>query len=265
MKVQENLNDIIGEIESSKENYIVCQKMRIYKTIEYVREYGLFDKGMKILNVGGEVEGLFGRLWKNSFPEVEFIPTNTDLHLDLPYADNEFDGILCCEVFEHIGDWKFRSSATNFYGVFHLLNEMTRIMKCGAKLILTTPNVTSINNLRYILCGSHPFMYPLHYREYSRHELEKIVSYIGVKVILLESNNVFMKNKKIINYLMGYLAEHNLPTNDRGDDWFLIYEKPEEWQPINIVDLKTALVVYPEMKRETISEFKVIECPENKK
>lgn len=257
METKEEIVKII-EAESAKINYVRCQKERIYKTIEYAKEYDVIQKGMKILNIGGEVEGIFGRLWKASFPGVEFIPTKTDLHFDLPYDDNEFDGILCCEVFEHIGDLNFRSSTTNFSGVFHLLNEMTRVMKEGrAKAFITTPNVTSIHNLQHILRGSHPFMYPLHYREYSRYELEQIISYLGLEKILLESHMVFQQNKKLIKALMDYLVKNNLPVEDRGDDWFFIYQKPNGWKTKDLSGVKTALVVYPEMRREPEPEFRV--------
>lgn len=257
METKEEIIKII-ESESARNNYVWYQKKRIYKTIEYAKKYEVLQSGMRILNIGGEVEDLFGRLWSASFPGVEFIPTKTDLHSDLPYGDNVFDGILCCEVFEHIGDLNFRSSSTNFYGVFHLLNEMTRVMKeGGAKALITTPNVTSINNLQHILRGSHPFMYPLHYREYTRYELEQIISYLGLEKILLESQIVFQQNKKLIKVLMDYLVEKNLPVKDRGDDWFLIYEKPIGWKTKELSGLKTALVVYPGMRREPEPEFKV--------
>ena len=202
------------------------------------------------------MEGALGRLWKASFPKAEFLATETDLHLDLPYDDNEFDNILCCEVFEHIGDINFRSSQSNFCGVLHFLSEMTRVLKTGGKVVLTTPNVTSINNIRLIMRGTHPFMYPLHYREYTRYELERMLSCIGIKNYFLESENVFMRDEKIIRDITSYLALHNLTINDRGDDWFLVYEKPSDWVLKNFSNEKSALMIYPSLQREPVPDFK---------
>jgi SAM-dependent methyltransferase len=48
---------------------------------------------------------------------------------DLPFKDNEFDGILCVEVLEHLFD------------PVHALAEANRVLDNGAKLVVTVPNI----------------------------------------------------------------------------------------------------------------------------
>lgn len=61
----------------------------------------------------------------------------------LPFAEASFDGIICNEIFEHLrGD------------LIAIFEEILRIMKPGGRLILTTPNVRSVEGfLRFLLAG----------------------------------------------------------------------------------------------------------------
>lgn len=61
----------------------------------------------------------------------------------IPCADAGFDGIICNEIFEHLrGD---------LIGIFE---EIRRVLKPGGRLILTTPNIRSVEGvLRFLLAG----------------------------------------------------------------------------------------------------------------
>ncbi len=67
-----------------------------------------------------------------------------DLTKKLPYKDGFFDLIFAGEVIEHLVD-------TDFF-----LTEMNRILKKGGKLIITTPNLASLENKFRIFFGIYP-------------------------------------------------------------------------------------------------------------
>ena len=58
-----------------------------------------------------------------------------DLNRDeLPWPENTFDCVVCCEVIEHIVDTD------------RLLSELKRVLKPGGVLVLSTPNLASALN-----------------------------------------------------------------------------------------------------------------------
>lgn len=98
-------------------------------------------------------------------------------------------------------------------------------------------------------CNTHPFMYTLHYREYAKHEIEKMLSFLSAQVVTFETNDVFRQSDEFVAAIRKFCEEHKLPMNDRGNDFFLIFEKPLDWKmpeiPHNI-----AHIVYPDDRRE---------------
>jgi len=61
----------------------------------------------------------------------------------LPLADASFDGIICNEIFEHLrGD------------LIVIFEDILRVLKPGGRLILTTPNIRSVEGmLRFLFTG----------------------------------------------------------------------------------------------------------------
>ena len=67
-----------------------------------------------------------------------------DLNGRLPYEDEKFDCVVCVETFEHV-----RNPGT-------CLGEFLRILKPGGRLILSTPNITSlISRLIFLFSGQY--------------------------------------------------------------------------------------------------------------
>ncbi len=65
--------------------------------------------------------------------KIEGIPvTKADINKSLPYTDEVFDCIMCIETFEHVRNTGF------------CLGEFRRILKPDGRLILSTPNITSL-------------------------------------------------------------------------------------------------------------------------
>jgi len=63
---------------------------------------------------------------------------------NIPEPDNDFDLVVCSDVIEHI------------YDVDHCLNEIKRILKPGAKAIITTPNYSFWKYRVITLLGGMP-------------------------------------------------------------------------------------------------------------
>lgn len=99
----------------------------------------------------------------------------------LPYPDNFFDLVIFSEVLEHLYD-----SPINY------LSEFKRILKPNGFLLLTTPNVMRIENKLKFLLSINIYQdierfcyaprYSIHYREYSKTDLQLLLDrYLGFK------------------------------------------------------------------------------------
>lgn len=83
------------------------------------------------------------------YPEhFKFRPVPCDkaaLDQRLPYDDQSFDLALCMEVIEHVADQR------------HLITQLSRVLKPGGRLLLTTPNILNLNGrLRFLCTGTWP-------------------------------------------------------------------------------------------------------------
>jgi len=122
---------------------------------------------------------------------VELIECDLDprLHLDngratsFPMTDGSIDYIIFTDVIEHL------------YDPIHTLQEINRVSKLDALMILTTDNLTRFNGLSALFRGrscnvpliSGNFFYNgdwrPHFREYSREELIQLLQWAGFEVL----------------------------------------------------------------------------------
>ena len=240
-------DDVVLLLNSSDDMYVKNHKERIILSIEICRKFN-FNK--RILNVGGGEWGPITQAWQKSFLDAEFIPTDVDLHGKLPYDDDSFDNVIFCEVFEHIGDRNFMSSYKNFEGVINLVSEIIRVMKPGAKMLLTTPNIISYYNIGLALCSTHPFMYPLHYREYSPYEMKTMLDFFGVNTLLLETHDAFSGyHDRLGDTIHKFCIKNGFSVDFRGRHFFIVVEKPEGYA-LPKIPKDTAHIFYKDNKRE---------------
>jgi len=93
-----------------------------------------------------------------------------------PYDDGSFNTAVCSEVIEHLKQ-----------DPAHMLAEINRVLKPGGRLILTTPNITSVFALYRVLSGAHPQVWSVytgkdgdrHNREYAPAEIIKLLQWAG--------------------------------------------------------------------------------------
>lgn len=84
-------------------------------------------------------------------------------HEILPVEDGRFDGVVCCEVLEHME-----------VDPMFMLSELNRASTDGASLLLTTPNVLSSHGLTKMVNGIEPYFFMQYHKsgEYHRHNYE---------------------------------------------------------------------------------------------
>jgi 2-polyprenyl-3-methyl-5-hydroxy-6-metoxy-1,4-benzoquinol methylase len=96
-----------------------------------------------------------------------------DLEKDrIPLNDESVDCIVFTEVLEHLHP----------YYIKFTFSELNRILKKEGFIIMTTPNIASLYRRLSLLAGIQP-QYVYHVREYTRKEVEHILSTMGFKIV----------------------------------------------------------------------------------
>ncbi len=106
-----------------------------------------------------------------------------DVTQGLPFADNSFDYVLSAELIEHVRN------------PFFVVKEVNRMLNNGGQLILSTPNILSMNSrIRYLLEGCYEYfreplieqaknhkevIFNLHLIPWRYHELEYLLADSG--------------------------------------------------------------------------------------
>lgn len=138
--------DTLYERDKTDETIFQYAQDRLYR--EATENIDMNDSSKKILDLGcgiGDLRKYVGSLdyygIDISFPNIGFMnkkykkSNNTKSILgnikNIPYKSNVFDYVICTEVIEHI-------TIKELYAV---LEEMRRVSKSGAKVIITTPNL----------------------------------------------------------------------------------------------------------------------------
>ncbi len=70
-----------------------------------------------------------------------------DMEKPLPFDNEVFDAVICCEGIEHV------------FSPFHLFSEFHRVCKQGGILIITTPNIQNLYSRIQFLCTGYLFQF----------------------------------------------------------------------------------------------------------
>lgn len=173
----------------------------------------------RLLEIGSE--GFMCRVIQDMYPDLEIDITASegfngfkffDIDLEtqeIPVEDSTYDFILCCEVLEHMD-----------VDPMFLLSEINRVISDDGSLILTTPNITSANNVKKMVFGYDPYFF-LQYRkdkspyrhnyEYSVHTLRCLLKSAGFTGSMWTEDLFQEQDRSVVYRLkeMGYTSPHD--------------------------------------------------------
>ena len=125
-----------------------------------------------------------------------------NLEKKLPFKDRYFDLVFMGEIIEHLID-------TTFF-----LREAHRVLKKGGRLILTTPNLASLENRLRLLIGMQPLWVDFkmedmsgHIRAYTWGELKKQLEESGFKIEKFLGNFVPLWQLRFNDITVSWLAK----------------------------------------------------------
>lgn len=137
---------------------------------------------------------------------------------EFPYPDGHFDGVVYCEILEHL----VRDPIAVFAGIH-------RVLKPGGWLVLTTPNVARRQNLIRLRRGENiydPYSgygpYGRHNREYTAAELAELLSGTGFTVerIFTRDLHPCSRRSRLLALALGAHSGYNLYAFARRGERF---------------------------------------------
>lgn len=171
--------------------------LKIQKIIELIRKIVIFDSNnrspIKLIDVGcgdgyllKEIAGKFSQidlfgldLSENRVETAKkFVPMailKTGNAQDIPFRDETFDIVVCSEVIEHCRD------------DIEVLAELYRISKINSFLILTAPNLYTLESISKVLIGRRIAAPSYHLREYSYNQLIRKITAAGFEILKFQS------------------------------------------------------------------------------
>lgn len=243
----ERAQDLASDENQMDVDYLATHFVRYSKTFEYLPEptgdavaleLGASAIFQVILRDILTYDVVYGSVWSRDIcdkyrlrkyvaggVEVENVSFSIDLESELlPLNSSSVDFVMCCEVLEHMD-----------VDPMFLLAEISRVLKVGGMLLVTTPNSCSARNLWKIAQGIRPHFYMQYRKDRSpyRHNIEYDVSTVldllkaaGFDLKFIGTDDVFEEPS---TEGVALIKRANLPEEYRGDDIFAVAVKTRQF------------------------------------
>jgi SAM-dependent methyltransferase len=212
-------------VKHEQDDYDAIHAVRFRETVKAFGPY--LEAAKSVIELGGH--GRIGLFAQETFG-VQY--TNYEAELREPYdlPSEAFDVVLCLEIIEHLKDRpsieEEQNDYWNYSGVLNLLSESHRILKSGGVLLVTTPNATSVDTIKCILAGDHPFMFDPHVRELAPKQVKAFAEHVG---FTLEEFGTFFAwgvcDQELRHKISKMIAELGFDPSHRGDDAFYVFRR----------------------------------------
>ncbi len=202
-------------LELGANPYFTTMLLREFTKLEVVMAnyFGSSNRGLAHQGV------TYREMRSNNNMHLEFEYHHFNVETDkFPFLDEEFDLVIFAEILEHL-----------LIDPCIVLREIKRVLKPGGVLILTTPNVTRLENVARIIAGANiydPYSgygpYGRHNREYNRHELIQLLKYEGFEPEVQFTADVHANKSAHYNIDLNKLSELiKFRDNDLGQYLFV--------------------------------------------
>ena len=226
--IENYLDAIINDAPQRTKNYVKTHRTRFIETVKMASPlmFGVCD----LAEVGPL--SYVGK-YLATHNDVRASEILGDLRFPLEHKAESADLVLCLEVLEHINDALLPDSTIeeiaqfSCSGAISLLREIFRILRPGGRLLLTTPNNTSIDSILCLLDKKCSFLYPPHVREYAPRDVISMAENVGF--VLVQFKTIFSwwnYSGKQRNPLKATLEAAGYDMTDRGDDAIFYFIKP---------------------------------------
>ena len=205
----------------------IPHRYRLYLTTRWIERYiATLHPPLTCIELGGMT--IVTALLRGYFEKAVWKELSGDLRDPWSMESESIDFIVCAEVIEHLSDPAVGVQDTfRMSGLRKVLAECYRVLKPSGYLFVTTPNAVSLVVLRSLLAGYPPWVYELHIREYTVHDLWRELTQIGfgisefrtVHCLTVDQNTDFSPYFQL-------LLDGNHETANRGDDLFFMARKP---------------------------------------
>ena len=238
------------------EHYYKIHWPRYRASLNVIAQAGFRPK--RVLELGTSKPYVFTALMRENYPSAEFCVVQENpagvgwrekvkgrrqdvadidlsvrgLNLEtdrLPFEDGEFDLVVAMEILEHFAiDPGF------------VFREANRVLRDGGALLVTTPNLVSLQAIGRALNGVSPYSFGLyvptngaygrHNREYTPHEVEGLGRYGGFETLLVQTEDIYRQDEAPAS-LVNYMSRESFPLGSRGQNIFYLGRKSAKATP----------------------------------
>lgn len=207
----------------------VLHSARLYLSRQWIKgAIGNKPGNLTGLDLGSH--SIASKLWAFWFPQVHWSNTEFDLRMSWNVAVSSVDVIICTELVEHLPDVLDGTTFNETFvasGLKGLLGEAWKALKPGGFLFITTPNAASVLHVNAALEKRPPWFFDKHIREYTLDELLPPIQQAGFQVYRAEDVHCMsIYTYEDFTNLFEFLLANGYATDGRGDDLFILAQKP---------------------------------------